>query len=165
MGPSLPRVLSTPVITSLMIVSPEISISNLGQLSSDCTADSLKAKSQLTLRQRDSPRSKLDRDEHLKLEEAHLSVPLVANSRFSVQRPAALIPGRSSLDSRQADVTNTCRLLTPVRNQDNFNEVTDEDFELLSAENTLTEDEKDDPDSGRLKIELTDEEKEKEASG
>ncbi|KAH0549650.1 hypothetical protein KQX54_011729 [Cotesia glomerata] len=74
-------------------------------------------------------------------------------------------PGRSSLDSRQADVTNTCRLLTPVRNQDNFNEVTDEDFELLSAENTLTEDEKDDPDSGRLKIELTDEEKEKEASG
>ncbi|XP_044586725.1 mucin-5AC-like isoform X2 [Cotesia glomerata] len=51
-GPSLP-------ITSPMIVSKEISISSLGQLSSDCTGDSLKAKSQPTLRQRDSPPSEL----------------------------------------------------------------------------------------------------------
>ncbi|XP_074101579.1 uncharacterized protein LOC141529087 isoform X3 [Cotesia typhae] len=59
-GPSLPITRVLP-ITSPKIVSPEISTSSPGQLSSDCTADSLKAKSQpsLTLRQRDSPPSEL----------------------------------------------------------------------------------------------------------
>lgn len=73
-------------------------------------------------------------------------------------------PGRRSLDSLQADLTNTCRLWTPVRNQDNFTQETDKDFEPPSAEDTLTGDENDDPESGRLEIELADEEEEDEAS-
>ncbi|KAH0534932.1 hypothetical protein KQX54_010389 [Cotesia glomerata] len=116
-----------------------------------------------------------DRDEHLKLEEAHLSAPLVANlvASLSSDRPHSCPtvkgsfyggkvgpinkendnkneneqwckvvsrPGRRSLDFLQTDVMNTCWPSTRVRNRDNFNLVTDKDFELPSAKNTLTGD-------------------------
>ncbi|XP_044597524.1 transketolase-like protein 2 [Cotesia glomerata] len=72
--------------------------------------------------------------------------------------------GRRSLDSLQADFTNICRLSTPVRNEDSFNEKADKNFVLPSAENSLTTDKYNDPESGRLEMELADEEKEEEAS-